>query len=341
MQTKITELFKIEHPILLSGMSWISDAKLVAAVSEAGGLGILATGILSTDDTRKAIKEIRQTTSKPFCANVTLYFPGSEKNAKVLIEERVPIVNYSLGKGDWICKAVHEYGGKVIATVATLKHALAAQKDGADALIVTGHEAAGHAGEISSVAIIPAVCDIVSIPVIAAGGFADGRGLVAAMALGAEAIAMGTRFMNSVESPINILQKQICNEKDVFSTVYTDKVDGLPARVMKSKGSKRLINKMFNPFAALIKSKDIAHMLGLPWLKLAVGIMFSGAKKAVMMARMVDGFKAFEKATLDGDNNKGVLPLGQIAGIIHETLTVKQIIDNTIQQADQIRKRIQ
>lgn len=340
MKTKITELLQIEHPILLSGMSWISDVKLVSAVSEAGGMGILATGILNPEETRKAINEIRQTTKKPFAANVTLYFPGSERNAKILIEEKVPVVNYSLGKGDWICKAVHEYGGKVIATVATLKHALAAQKDGADALIVTGSEAAGHAGEISSLTLIPSVKEIVHIPIIAAGGFADGRGLVAAMVMGAEGISMGTRFMNSVESPVHEIQKKICNEKDAFSTLFTDKVDGLGARVMKSPGTTRLMKKRLNPFSALIKSKEIARMLGFPWLKMAAGIMFSGMKKALMMARMANGFKAFELATLEGDNIKGVLPLGQVTGIIHETLTVKQIIDKTISEAEEIKKQM-
>ena len=338
MKTRITEMLGIEHPIFLSGMSWISNPRLVAAVSEAGGMGILATGVLSPEETRKAINEVRQTTSKPFAANVTLYFPGSERNAKILIEEKVPVVNYSLGKGDWICKAVHAYGGKVIATVATLKHALAAQKDGADALIVTGSEAAGHAGEVSSLTLIPNVKESVNIPIIAAGGFADGRGLMAALIMGAEAISMGTRFMNSVESPVHESQKKVCNEKDAFSTVFTDKVDGLGARVMKSPGTTRLMKKHLNPFSALIKSKQIARMLGLPWLKLAVGIMFTGIKKSLMMARMANGFTAFELATLEGDNEKGVLPLGQVTGIIHETLSVKQIIDKTISEAEAVKK---
>lgn len=340
MKTRITEMFGIEHPLLLSGMSWISDAKLVAAVSEAGGLGILATGILNPDQSRQAIHDIRKLTSKPFAANVTLYFPGAERNAKILIEEKVPVVNYSLGKGDWICKAVHEYGGKVVATVATLKHALAAQKDGADALIVTGSEAAGHAGEVSSLTLIPAVKEIVQIPIIAAGGFADGRGLIAALVMGAEGIAMGTRFMNSVESPVHESQKKISNEQDAFCTVFTNKVDGLGARVMKSEGTTRLMKKHLNPLSALFKSKEIAKMLGFPWLKLAIGILFSGMKKALLMARMVDGFKAFERATLKGDNKKGVLPLGQVTGIIHSTLTVKEIIDNIINEAENIRKQI-
>ncbi len=333
MKTKITETLKIKYPIILSGMSWISMPELVAAVSNAGGLGILATGVMNSDETLEAIKKTRKLTKNPFAANITLYFPGAKQNAKVIIEQKVPVVNYALGKGDWICKEVHAYGGKVIATVTTLKHALAAQKDGADAIIVTGHEAAGHGGDVTSLALIPSIADNINIPIIAAGGFADGRGLATALILGADGISMGTRFMNSVESPVHENQKKVTNETDVYSTLYTDKVDGMKARVMKTPGAKRLINKRLNPLSALIRSKKIAKMLGLPWMKLAVGIMFMGYKKSMQMVRMAIGFDAFQAGTMDGDNNKGVLPIGQIAGIITQTLTVKQIIDNTMKEA--------
>jgi len=333
MKTKITEIFKIKHPIILSGMSWISTPELVSAVSNAGGLGILATGVMSADETRAAIIRTRELTKKPFAANITLYFPGAEENAKVIFEQKVPVVNYALGKGDWICKAVHEYGGKVIATVTTLKHALAAQKDGADAIIVTGHEAAGHGGDVTSMVLIPSIADKISIPVIAAGGFADGRGFASALILGADGISMGTRFMNSVESPVHQRQKNVTNVIEVYNTIYTDKVDGMKARVMETMGAKRLINKRLNPFSALIRSKKIAKMLGFPWIKLAIGIMFMGYKKSMQMARMAIGFDAFQAGTMGGDNLKGVLPIGQVAGIITETLTVKEIIERTVKEA--------
>jgi len=340
MKTEITELFGIKYPIILSGMSWISTPELAAAVSNAGGLGILATGVLSVDETRDFIKRMKELTKKPFAANVTLYFPGAEKNVEVLIKEKVPVINYSLGKGDKIAKAVHEYGGKVVATVTTLKHALAAERDGADALIVTGHEAAGHGGEVTSLALVPYIADHVKIPIIAAGGFADGRGLSSALVLGADGIAMGTRFMDSVESPVHDAQKDVTNKLDVFNTVYSNKVDGLPARVMKSKGSAKLINKKLNPMSALIRSKKIADMLGFPWIKLAIGITFMGYKRAMQMARMAIGFDAFKAGTMDGDNEKGVLPIGQIAGIITDTPTVKEIITTIAKDAKKAQKEL-
>ncbi|MBN2160087.1 MAG: nitronate monooxygenase [Spirochaetes bacterium] len=338
MKTKITELFGIKHPILLSGMSWISTPELVAAVANAGGLGILATGILKPEETKDYIDRTRKLTKNPFAANVTLYFPGAEQNAKVIIAEKVPVVNYALGKGDWICKAVHEYGGKVIATVTTLKHAQAAQRDGADALIVTGHEAAGHGGAVTSLVLVPSIAEAVKIPIIAAGGFADGRGLAAALILGAEGISMGTRFMNSVESPVHASQKAISSQLDVFSTVYTNKVDGLPARVMDTKGARRLIKRKLNPITAAFLSRRIAKIVGLPWLKVAIGIMLMGPKKAMQMARMAEGFFAFRAGTMEGDNVKGVLPIGQITGIIHDTPTVKQIIERIVKEAIEAQK---
>jgi enoyl-[acyl-carrier protein] reductase II len=379
MKTRITELFGIKYPVILSGMSWISTPELVAAVSNAGGMGILATGTLSPDETAQFIHKVRNLTKKPFAANVTLYFPGSEKNLEVILSERVPVVNYSLGKGDRIAREVHAYGGKVVATVTTEKHALAAQRDGADALIVTGHEAAAHGGTATSLALVPAIADQVKIPIIAAGGFADGRGLAAALALGAEGIAMGTRFMNTVESPVHEEQKRMSIVKGVHDTVYTDRVDGMPARMMESRGARRLMNKPLNPFMALVKSAAITRELGLSWTTLMTGMMNTGRGKTktadwdektpsgaasrgaikrrsasrsmvkavsstyrtlVRLSRMAIGFGAFKAATMEGDNLKGVLPLGQITGIIHDTPTVARVVQRIVAEAGQAQKEL-
>ena len=149
MKTRITELFGIKYPILLSGMSWISVPKMVAAVSNAGGLGILATGPFNAEQTRAAVKEIRSLTDKPFGANATLLFPGAAENAKVLLEEKVPVINFSLGKGDWIVKQSHAYGGKVIATVVNARHAkrAAADDDNMQALVTAGTPAVSIFGK--------------------------------------------------------------------------------------------------------------------------------------------------------------------------------------------------
>jgi enoyl-[acyl-carrier protein] reductase II len=338
MKTRITDLLGIKYPILCSGMSWIATPELVAAVSNAGGCGILATGVSTVKQTREFVQRTRELTDKPFAANLTLYFPGAKKNAEVLFEEKVPIINYALGKGDWIAKAVHAYGGKVIATVTTHKHALAAMRDGADALIVTGYEAAGHGGAITSMVLIPAIASALEIPVIAAGGIADGRGLAAALTLGADGVSMGTRFMNTVESPCHENMKKLCIEKEIYDTIYTDRVDGLPARFMDSDASRRIMRRRLNPLSALFNSRKIAKLLGLPWGKLFIGIIVMGYSKAVQMARMAIGFEAFQAGTISGDNEQGVLPLGQIAGIIKDTPTVAQVIDRIVSEAGEAQQ---
>jgi enoyl-[acyl-carrier protein] reductase II len=340
MKTRITELLSIEHPILLSGMSWISTPELVAAVCNAGGLGILATGVLSGEQTREYIRRTRELTDRPFAANATLYFPGAERNARILLEEQVPIINYSLGKGDWIAAAAKQYGGRVIATVTTHKHALAAQRDGADALIVTGHEAAGHGGAVTSLVLVPSIADAVDIPVIAAGGFGDGRGLAAALSLGAEGISMGTRFMNTIESPVHQRAKQMSIERQVYDTVYTKRVDGLPARVERSAGADRIIKRPLNLISAILSSREIATMIGLPWPKLALGILFSGFKNSLRMARMARGFKAFRIGTTEGDDRNGVLPLGQVTGLVTDTPTVSELINRIVTEADEVSRRL-
>jgi enoyl-[acyl-carrier protein] reductase II len=340
MKTRITELFGIKYPIILSGMSWISVPKMVAAVSNAGGLGILATGPLNAEQTRAAIKEIRSLTSKPFGANATLLFPGASENAKILLEEKVPVINFSLGKGDWLVKAAHEYGGKVIATVVNARHAKRAQDYGADGVIATGHEAAAHGEHVTSLVLIPSLADAVNIPIIAAGGFADGRGLAAALALGAEGIAMGTRFMTTKESPLHDIYKKLSMEMDITDTLYSDRFDGMLCRVLKTEAAQKAIKKGLNLPAAFINSQEIARQIGLPYAKLFIGVMLSGWKSARQLAFMANGFKAIKLATEDGDTKKGVLPVGQVTGLIHDEPSVAEIINRIVEQAEAQIKRL-
>jgi Dioxygenases related to 2-nitropropane dioxygenase len=333
MKTRITELFGIKYPIILSGMSWISVPKMVAAVSNAGGLGILATGPLNAEQTRKAIKEIRGLTAKPFGANATLLFPGAKENAKVLLEEKVPVINFSLGKGDWLVAAAHAYGGKVIATVVNARHARRAQDYGADGVVATGHEAAAHGEHITSLVLIPSLVDTINIPVIAAGGFADGRGLAAALALGAEGIAMGTRFMTTRESPLHEIYKNLSIEKDVNDTLFSDRFDGILCRVLKTQAAKKAIKRGLNLPAAFFNSQEIAQQLGLPFSKLFLGVLLSGWKNAQQLAFMANGFKAIKLATEKGDMKKGVLPAGQVTGLIHDEPTVAELMERIVAQA--------
>ncbi len=340
MKTRVTELLTVQHPILLSGMSWISTPELVAAVSNAGGLGILATGVYNAKQTKEAVRKIRELTDKPFGANATLYFPGAKENTKALLDEGVPVINFSMGKGDWIVKAAHGYSGKVIATVVNEKHARSAEGYGTDALLVTGHEAAAHGGPVASSVLIPSIASSVKIPLIAAGGFSDGRGLAAAVALGADGIAMGTRFMNTKESPAHANCKALCNEKGAEDTVYTTRFDGQPCRILRSPGAEKAIVKGLDMARAAFDAREIARMMELPYAKLAMGVLASGWKNTKELAHLATAFKRFRVACTEGDVNRGVMPLGETASLITETPAVADLIARIIREAEESSARL-
>lgn len=339
MKTRVTELLGIEHPIILSGMSWISTPEMVAAVSEAGGLGILATGVLDADETRKAIHRIRELTDKPFGANASLLFPGAAQNAAVCLEEKIPVINFSLGKGDWIVKMADEYGGKVLATVTNSRHAKRAQEYGCHGVIATGNEAAAHGEPPTTFCLVPSMADEIEIPIVAAGGVGDGRGLAAAIALGAEGVAMGTRLMTTVESPLHENYKKLSIEKDVYDTLYSRKFDGLWCRVLDTPGARKSVKRGLFPWgylAAIPNSKFIADMLNLPYWKMFVGVLASGWSNARQLAYMANAFKKIQVATESGDVTRGVLPVGQVTGLLRDIPTVKEVVERTVGQAEEI-----
>ncbi len=340
METRITKLFGIKYPIILPGMSWISVPNLVAAVCNAGGIGWLATGPLNTDQTRESVKQIRKLTDKPFGAGVTLLMPGARENAEVLLEEKVPVINVSLGKCDWIAERAHKYGGKVIATVVTEKHAVAAQKQGADALQVTGHEAAAHGGMVTTLVLVPAITKIVKIPVVAIGGLADGHGLAAALALGADAIGMGTRLSLTKESPVHDATKQAALKAGIDDTLYSDRFDGLYCRVMKTPAAEKAIRKGMNLPRATIASFSIARSMKLPWLKLFIGLMAQGPATMLKLAHMAVAFGQIQAATEEGDLKKGVHLTGQVQGLIDDMPTVAEVIERTIKEAKEVYQHI-
>ena len=334
MKQNITALFNIEHPIVLPGMSMVAVPKLVAAVSAAGGLGILATGPLSAEETRSGIREIRSLTDKPFGIGVTLMMPGSKENAEIALEEKVPVINFSLGKGDWIVERAHAYGGKVIATVVNERHALAAQRYGVDALMATGYEAAAHGGPVTSLVLTPAIADIVDIPVIGTGGFADGRGLVAAMALGAQGVAMGSRFSITQESPIHDNTKQAVVQNGIEDTLYTSRFDGMDCRIMKTPRAEQLIRSAPNLFNALKNSFQLAKSLQIPWIKLFIGTLIKGPKMMLQLSQAANASEAIDLAINQGDCERGVHLVGQVQGRIKDVPTVAEVMERVMKEAN-------
>ncbi len=213
-----------------------------------------------------------------------------------------------------------------------------------DGLVVTGYEAAAHGGDATSLVLIPSVVDAVNLPVIAAGGFADGRGLAAALALGAEGISMGTRLMTTQESGLHDNYKKLSLEKGVNDTIYGEYFDGMGYRSLKTPAAMKAYRKGFlgmpDFLAALGNSRDIAKMMNLPYLKMFIGVLASGVKNSVMMAYLANAFKAISLATEKGDMEKGVLTVGQATGLLHDTPPVSELFERMVQEAREVEKRL-
>jgi len=331
----MTELLGIKHPIMLAGMSFVADdPKMVAAVSNAGGLGLLATGVLTPERTRAIVREIKELTDKPFGANVSLLFAYARENAEVLLEEKVPVINWSLGKADWLIKAVHDYGGKALGTVVTTKHALRAEQDGADALIVTGHEAAGHGGDVTSLVLIPALASRVKIPVIAAGGFSDGRGLVAALVLGAEGISMGSRLALTKESPLHERMRDLCLKATEADTLYSTGIDGLGARSLKSRTAEIMAQERLPIIKSMRSAIEIKRMVGASFPRLLIDGLKTRSIQG--LARQAIGTDGLKKAIVNGDDKLGIMTIGQVVGMIDDVPTCKEVLERTVAEAEDI-----
>jgi enoyl-[acyl-carrier protein] reductase II len=336
VSTRITKLLGCRYPLLLPGMSWISTPELVAAVSNAGGVGILATGPLSSDETRAAIRRIRELTDQPFGIGATLLMPGAPENAQVALDEHVPLINVSLGKADWVAEGVHSYGGSLLATVTNAKHAAAAIESGADALMVTGHEAAAHGGDVTSLVLIPALAQrFPDTPIVAAGGFATGRGLAAALALGADGVAMGSRFAISKESPLAESIKQAVVQSSESETIYGSNFDGIPARVLKTPMSQKLMER--KPFlgTTIYRALKAAQQMNLPLWKVLPGLLTQW-DKMYMIAQFGAATEALQAATVHGKLDEGVQFIGQCHGMIHDIPTVEELVQRIAEEAREV-----
>lgn len=305
MQTKVTKLLNIKFPILQGGMAWIADASLASAVSNAGGLGIIAAMNADADWLRAEIKKCRAMTDKPFGVNVMLMSPHADAVAKVVVEEKVPVVTTGAGNPSKYIKIWKEAGIIVIPVVASVALAKIVERIGVDAVIAEGCESGGHIGELTTMTVVPQVVDAIKIPVIAAGGIADGRGMVAAFALGASAIQMGTRFLVANECTVSEAYKQkVVSAKDI-STVVTGRRLGHPVRSIK--------NHYTNNYA-----------------KLEADSSYSNAELEEL------GIGSLRRAAKDGDTENGCFLAGQISGLVKKQESAQDIIADIMQGAEKL-----
>ncbi|MEG0671797.1 enoyl-[acyl-carrier-protein] reductase FabK [Clostridium sp.] len=300
-KSRICEKLKIEYPIFQGAMAWIADSTLAASVSNAGGLGIIAAGNAPSDYVREEIRKAKKLTDKPFGVNIMLLSPYSEEVAKIVCEEGVKVVTTGAGNPGKYIDMWKECGITVIPVVASVGLAKRMERAGADALVVEGCEAGGHVGELTTMVLIPQVVDAVQIPVIAAGGVGDGRGIAATFMLGAEGVQVGTRFLVANECKVHENYKdKVINAKDIDSVV-TGRKTGHPVRVLR--------NKLTREFQKLEDGE------------------FSMEKFNEL------GTGALRKAVQDGDVESGSVMAGQIAGLIKKQQSSKEIIEEMFSQA--------
>jgi enoyl-[acyl-carrier protein] reductase II len=304
MKSRVCELLNIEYPIFQGAMARIADASLAAAVSEAGGLGIIAGGTAPVDYIRNEVRKVKEMTEKPFGVNIMLLSPNAEEIAKMVCEEGVKVVTTGAGTPGKYMSMWKEHGIKVIPVVPSVAIAKRMVRSGADAVVAEGTEAGGHVGELTTMALVPQVVDAVDVPVIAAGGIADGRGIAAAFMLGAEGVQVGTRFLAAYECNIHQNYKQkVLNAKDI-DTVVTGRSTGHPVRILKN--------------------------------KLARKYMELEAKNAPLDEIEQLGVGALARAVVEGDVDYGSVMAGQIAALVNKEQSCKEIIHEMFTEAEKL-----
>lgn len=306
MKTRITELLGIEYPVIQGGMAWVAEYHLAAAVSEAGGLGIIGAGGAPASFVREQIQKAKELTKKPFGVNVMLMNPEADEIAKVIVEEGVSVVTTGAGNPGKYMAMWKEAGIKVIPVVASVGLARMMERSGADAVVAEGTESGGHIGSATTMTLVPQVVDAVEIPVIAAGGIADGRGFAAAMMLGADAVQMGTRFLVAKECTVHDNYKQkVIAAKDIDSAV-TGMSNGHPVRQIR--------NKLTRDYLQLEKEGASLEEME----KLTLG--------------------SLRKAVVEGDVVTGTIMAGQIAGMVSKEQTCAEMIEEIMQEAEKLLK---
>jgi enoyl-[acyl-carrier protein] reductase II len=302
METRITQLLGIEYPIIQGGMAWVATHELASAVSKAGGLGIIGAGGAPAEFVREQIRKVKEVTDKPFGVNIMLMNPAADDIAQVVVDEGVKVVTTGAGNPSKYMEMWKAAGIKVIPVVASSGMAKMMERCGADAVVAEGMESGGHIGALTTMALVPQVVDSVSIPVIAAGGIADGRGFAAAMMLGAEAVQIGTRFVVASECIVHENYKNmLIKAKDIDSTV-TGTTTGHPVRSIR--------NKMTKEYLRL--EKEGAGLMELENLTLG----------------------SLRKAVVDGDVVNGTVMAGQIAGLVDKQQSCSEIINEIMEQAN-------
>ena len=341
METALTRLVGVRHPIVQTGMGWVAGPRLVSATANAGALGILASATMTTDRLRDAVREVKSRTREPFGVNLRADATDAGDRVRIIIEEDVRVASFALAPSAELIAELKEAGVVVIPSIGARRHAEKVAAWGADAVIVQGGEGGGHTGEVATTVLLPQVVDAVDIPVVAAGGFFDGRGLVAALAYGAAGVAMGTRFLLTSDSTVPDAVKAAYLAATVKDVTVTRAVDGLPHRMLRTE----LVDALEHSgraralVHAVRRAAGFRKLSGLTWPQLVRdGLAMKHGKKLtwsqVLLAANTP--MLLRSAMVDGRTDLGVMASGQVAGVIDDLPSCAELVAGVMDQAASI-----
>ena len=338
LRTPLTELVGVEHPVVQTGMGWVAGARLVSATANAGGLGILASATMTLDELSTAITKVKAATDKPFGVNIRADATDADARVDLMIREGVQVASFALAPKPELIARLKDAGAVVIPSVGAAKHARKVAGWGAHAVIVQGGEGGGHTGPVPTTLLLPSVLDAVNIPVIAAGGFFDGRGLAAALSYGAAGVAMGTRFVLTSDSTVPDAVKRRYLEAGLDGTVVTTRVDGMPHRVLRT----GLVEKLESGSrargfaAAVLNATKFKKLSGMTWRTMIKDGLAMRHGKELTWSQVVMAANTpmlLRAGLVEGNTEAGVLASGQVAGILDDLPSCAELIESTVADA--------
>jgi NAD(P)H-dependent flavin oxidoreductase YrpB (nitropropane dioxygenase family) len=345
VRTSLTEAFGVDVPIVQTGMGWVAGARLVSATANAGALGILASATMTYDQLARAVAEVKSRTDRPFGVNLRADAEDAEQRVQLLVREQVAVASFALAPNEAQIKTLKDAGVRVVPSIGARRHAEKVAAWGVDAVIVQGGEGGGHTGAVATTSLLPQVVDAVDIPVIAAGGFFDGRGLVAALAYGAAGVAMGTRFLLTQESTVPDSVKQYYLGRTVADTIVTARIDGVPHRVLRTD----FVDELEDAHAVTSYPRAVRNAFA---FKKLTGVTWRGMVREGLAMKKESDLKwsqvllaantpmLLRAGLVEGRLDAGVLSSGQVVGVIDDLPTVADLITRIMTEAESTLKHL-
>lgn len=343
LRTPLTDLTGVRHPVVQTGMGWVAGPRLVVGTANAGGLGILASATMTLEELEKAIVEVKSRTDRPFGVNLRADASDAPARCDLLVEHGVKVASFALAPKPELIARLKEHDVVVMPSVGLPRHAEKVAAWGVDAVMIQGGEGGGHTGSVPTSLLLPTVLDAVDIPVVAAGGYFDGRGLAAALSYGAAGIGMGTRFLLTRDSAVPDAVKELYLSHDVNGTVVTDKVDGMPHRMLRTDLVAELeeSSRVQRLAPTLRRTLEFKRMSGMSWRELARDgreMRKSQGRSLAQMTLAANTPMMLKAGLVDGDTEAGVLAAGQVVGVLDDLPSCEELIDRVVVEAvDRLR----